>query len=406
MSEKRHSSLGIHGLNAHAAAHGIQRVRKLKQSRKYALILLGVLGVGAVVVFAQRIAKAYALEDVSRQQAMRYVTVISPKANSADNPLSLPGTLQGFTEAPIYARTNGYVSRWYKDIGDQVKQGDLLAQLEVPEVEQQLNEAKANLQLAQATFERWDALRKRDAVSNQEFEEKKNTLATATATVKRLQEQVGYSRIVAPFSGVVTRRNIDIGNLVDAGGGSRILFTLAKSDPLRVYIYVPQSYASRIKIGDKAEVLLREMPDETFVGSIVRTSGAIDTVTRTMQVEVNLPNKDGRLLPGAYAQVNIKAKGGGNATAALTLPSNTLLFRPEGIRAAVVDVDGKARLVPVTITRELGNSIEINGLKAEDKVIVNPPDSLADGDSVSVVPEKGAAGEKSKDDKEAKEGGA
>lgn len=397
MSEKRHSSLGIHGLNAHSAAHGIDRVRRLKQTQKYALVALGVLGIGAAIVVGQRFAKAYALEDVSREQAMRYVTVISPKANSADNPLSLPGTLQGFTEAPIYARTSGYVSRWHKDIGDQVKQGELLAQLEVPEVEQQLNEAKANLQLAQATFERWDALRKRDAVSNQEFEEKRNTLATATANVKRLQEQVGYSRIVAPFSGVVTRRNIDIGNLVDAGGGSRVLFTLAKSDPLRVYVYVPQSYASRVRTGDKADVSLREMPGETFSGSIVRTAGAIDTVTRTMQVEVNLPNKDGRLLPGAYVQVNIKVKGGGSASEALTLPSNTLLFRPEGIRAAVVDADGKARLKPVTIVRELGTSIEVNGLKVEDKVIVNPPDSLADGDSVSVVPEKNGADAKNKE---------
>jgi len=397
MSEKRHSSIGIHGQPAHEGAHTINRVRMLKQTQKYALLVLGVLGLGAVLVIGQRIAGANVLEDVSREQATRYVNIIAPKANASESMLRLPGTLQGFTEAPIYARTSGYVTHWYKDIGDQVKQGELLAQINAPEVEQQLNEAKANLQLAKATFDRWDALQKRDAVSNQEFEEKKNALATATAAVKRLQDQVGYSRIVAPFSGVVTRRNIDIGNLVDAGGGSRILFTLAKSDPLRVYIYVPQNYATRVKCGDKAEITLREMPGQVFSGSIVRTAGAIDTLTRTMQVEVNLPNADGRLLPGAFVQVAIKTLTAGENGGALTLPGNTLLFRPEGPRAAVVDADGKARLVPVTIARELGSDIEVNGLRLEDKVIVNPPDSLADGDVVSVISDKQDA--KSKDSK-------
>lgn len=388
MSEKRHSSIGIHGLQAHEGAHGVRRLQLLGQTRRYALLGLGVLGVGAAIVLGLRVVRAYALDEVSRDQAIRYVTVVTPRANSADSLLRLPGTLQGFTEAPIYARTSGYVSRWYKDIGDHVKQGDLLAQIDAPEVEQQLNEAKANQQLAKVTFDRWEALQKRDAVSAQEFEEKRNALATATATVKRLQEQVGYSRIVAPFSGVVTRRNIDIGNLIDAGGGSRILFTLAKSDPLRVYVYVPQNYAARIHAGDQAEVSLKEMPGERFVGSIVRTAGAIDTLTRTMQVEVNLPNGDGKLLPGAYVQVAIKTRGATTESNSLTLPSNTLLFRPEGPRAGVVDAEGKARLVPVAITRELGNEIEVSGLKPEDRVIVNPPDSLVDGDTVSVVADK------------------
>src|SRR5690606_17965257 len=252
-----------------------------------------------------------------------YVSVISPKSTAEDNLLRLPGTLQGSIEAPIYARTSGYVSRWYKDIGDQVKQGDLLAQIDAPEVVQQLNEAKAaqaqaatNLQLAKSTFERWDALRKRDAVSQQDLDEKRNALAvaqaaetSAKATVQRLQDQVGFSRIVAPFSGVITRRNIDIGNLVDAGGGSRVLFTMAKSDTLRVYVYVPQSYAPQIKTGNKAEVTLRELPGRSFTGTIARTAAAIDPLTRTMQIEIRLPNPDGVLLPGAYAQVAIKATG-------------------------------------------------------------------------------------------------
>jgi RND family efflux transporter MFP subunit len=413
MSEKRHSSLGIHGLHAQAA-QGIRRLHMLGRARKSALIVLGLLGLGAVLVVGQRIAAAYALAEVSREQAMRYVNVVSPKVARAASQLRLPGTLQGFTEAPIYARTNGYVARWYKDIGDEVKQGELLALIDTPEVVQQLNEAKAaqlqaetNLQLAKGTLDRWEALGSTNAVSRQELDEKRNAHAVAAvavtaakATVQRLQDQLGYSRIVAPFSGIITRRNIDNGNLVD---GSRLLFTLAKNDPLRVYVAVPQSYAAQVRAGDKAEVTLREMPGQSFTGSIVRTAGAIDTQSRTMQIEINLPNADGKLLPGAFAQVAIKIKPDEAAAGTLTLPSNTLLFRPEGLRAAVVSADGKVRLVPVTIARELGNQIEVNGLAVEDKVIINPSDSLVDGDSVSIVADKvndkadDKADEKSKD---------
>jgi RND family efflux transporter MFP subunit len=306
--------------------------------------------------------------------------------------------LQGTIEAPIYARSSGYVSKWYKDIGDRVRQGDLLAQIDAPEIVQQLNEAKAaqaqsvtNLQLAKSTFDRWDALRKRDAVSQQELDEKRNALAVAVAadnsskaTVQRLQDQVGFSRVIAPFDGVITRRNIDIGNLIDAGGGTRVLFTMAKSDTLRAYVYVPQNYASQIKVGAKADVTLKEMPGQTFEASIARTAGAIDTVTRTLQVEISLPNKDGRLLPGSYVQVAIKTKGA--AGDSVTVPSNVLLFRPEGPRAAVVGADGKVHLQPVTIGRELGVDVELSsGVKASDRLIVNPADSLNEGDTVNVA---------------------
>ncbi|HEY6773271.1 MAG TPA: efflux RND transporter periplasmic adaptor subunit, partial [Oxalicibacterium sp.] len=227
MTQDRHSSIGIHGLHEHEAAHGFKRILLLKRMQRVALAILGVLLIGGLIVMGLRFAKGSALAETSREQQMRYVSVISPKSSAQDNLLRLPGTLQGSIEAPIYARTSGYVSKWYKDIGDQVKQGDLLAQIDAPEVVQQLNEAKAaqvqavtNLQLAKSTFERWDALRKRDAVSQQDLDEKRNALAvaqaaetSAKATVQRLQDQVGFSRIVAPFSGVITRRNIDIGNL-------------------------------------------------------------------------------------------------------------------------------------------------------------------------------------------------
>jgi multidrug efflux system membrane fusion protein len=387
MSETRHSSLGIHGLHAHERAHGFNRIRMLKRMHRVVLLILAVLLIGAAIVVALRFAKGSALAETSKEQQARYVTVISPKSVDGNNVLTLPGTLQGSIEAPIFARTSGYVAKWYKDIGDQVKQGDLLAQIDTPEVVQQLNEAKANLQLAQATFERWDALRKRDAVSQQEFDEKQNTLATARATVQRLQDQVNYSRIVAPFAGVITRRNIDIGNLVDAGGGSRVLFTLAKSDPLRAYVYVPQNYATQVKTGDKVDVTLREMPGQTFTATIARTAGAIDTLTRTMQVEVTLPNRDGKLLAGSYVQVAIKTKGGEGG--GLIVPSNVLLFRPEGLRAALVDANGKVHLQPVKIGRELGQEVELStGVTANDRLIVNPADSLNEGDVVSVVTPK------------------
>lgn len=401
MSENRHSSIGIHGLHEHEGAHGFNRLRLLKRMQRVALVIVALLLIGAVIVVALRIARGSALAETSREQQVRYVSVINPMDAAQDSVLRLPGTLQGSIEAPIYARTNGYVTHWYKDIGDQVKQGDLLAQIDTPEVAQQLNEAKAaqaqavtNLQLAKSTFDRWDALRKRDAVSQQELDEKRNAMAFATAanasanaTVQRLQDQLGYSRIVAPFAGVITRRNIDIGNLVDAGGGSKILFTLAKSDPLRVYVYVPQSYAPQVKAGNTAEVTLRELPGQTFTGTIARTSGAIDTVTRTMQVEIRLPNPNGDLLPGSYAQVAIKAKGGERTS--LTVPSNTLLFRPEGTRVAVVGADGKVHLRPVVIGRELGVDVELSsGVTAGDRLIVNPSDSLNEGDMVNVAAAK------------------
>jgi RND family efflux transporter MFP subunit len=400
MSENRHSSIGIHGLHAHEGAHGFNRIRLLKRMQRVALLILGILLIGAAIIVALRFAKGSALAETSNEQQTRYVTITTPKAANANSTLNLPGTLQGSIEAPIYARTNGYVTRWYKDIGDPVKQGDLLAQIDAPEIVQQLNEAKAaqaqavtNLQLAKSTFDRWDALRKRDAVSQQELDEKRNALAFAVAaetsskaTVQRLQDQVGYSRIVAPFAGVITRRNIDIGNLIDAGGGSRVLFTLAKSDTLRAYVYVPQNYAQQIKVGAKADVTLKEMPGQVFEASIARTAGAIDTVTRTMQVEIRLPNSDGKLLPGSYVQVAIKTRGGENTS--MVVPSNVLLFRPDGLRAAVVGADGKVHLQPVTIARELGADVEIVGLKTSDQVIVNPSDSLNDGDVVNVAAAK------------------
>ena len=399
MSEDRHASIGIQGLHSHAAAIGVQRLHLFQRAKWIACIVIACLLAGAAIVVSQRINHAHALDDAARSQSQLFVTVISPKRASAASMLTLPGTLQGMIEAPIYARTTGYVQHWYKDIGEHVRQGDLLAQLAVPEVTQQLLEARAaqdqaatNAQLANSTLVRWEALRLRDAVSQQELDERRNTAALASASqaataanVRRLQELVGYSRITAPFSGVVTKRNIDIGTLIDAGSGSKLLFTVAQLDPLRVYVYVPQAYAPHIQVGAATEITFKEIPGKVFNGKIVRTSGAIDPATRSLQVEITLPNADGKLMSGAYAQVAIK--GLGDTAGALTVPGNTLLFRPEGPRVAIVQNDGKIRLQAVTISRELGGAVELaEGVRLQDKLVINPPDSLATGDAVQIAP--------------------
>ncbi len=398
MSKTRHAAIGIHH-PVNGKRPPVTRLRLLRRVHLFALLLIGVLIIGIVIVASIRAARADALAQTAREQSTRYVIVTQPTAVSGDYLLRLPGSLQALVEAPIYARVGGYLTRWYKDIGDPVKQGELLAQLDAPELTQQLNEALAlqrqtatNLKLAESTFERWEALRKRDAVSPQEFDEKRNGLAVANAaaaaslaTVKRLQEQVGYSRITAPFAGVITRRNIDIGNLIDAGSGTKLLFTLAKSDQLRAYIYVPQNYAPQVKIGDKADITLREMPGRKFSGTIVRTAKAIDPITRTLQVEVSLTNDNGVLLPGAYAEVAIRTKAS-EANKVVAVPGNTLLFRPDGPRVGVVNAEGKVHLQPVKISREMGIDIELSsGLSIGDRIIVNPPDGLAEGDMVTVA---------------------
>lgn len=398
MSENRHASMGIHGLQAHAAAHGIRRLKLFRRAKWAAFLFILVLLIGAAIVIGLRFARAQTLNEATQSQSQLFVNVITPKRASASSVLVLPGTLQGAIEAPIYARTAGYVQRWYKDIGEHVNQGDLLAQLAVPEVAQQLLEARAaqdqaatNARLAKSTLARWEALRLRDAVSQQELDERRNTVALASATqastaasVRRLQELVGYGRITAPFAGVVTKRNIDIGTLIDAGSSSKVLFTVAQLNPLRVYVYVPQAYATQIKIGAATEITFKEMPGKIFSGKIVRSSGAIDPVTRTLQVEIMLPNTDGKLMAGAYAQVAIKSLG--DTANTVSVPGNTLLFRPEGPRVAIVDSAGKVRLQAVTISRELGGVVELaDGVHLQDKLIVNPPDSLTSGDAVHII---------------------
>ena len=397
---ERHNTIGIHGLHQHEAAHGIHRVAMLRRTRQLALLVLIALLLGGGAVMALRMARAGELKETTRESVKLYVNVIQPRALDGQAKLTLPGTLQGMAETPVYARIGGYVAHWYKDIGARVKKGELLAEIATPEVEQQLaqaraarQQAQASLQLAQTSFERWQALRQRDAVTQQELDERRNSLkqgeaavAASNADVHRLEQLLSFNRIVAPFDGVVTSRNVDVGNLIDAGNGGapKQMFALAQIDPLRLYIAVPQSYTQRVRPGQSARVSLSELPGRSFAGSVVRTAGAIDPLTRTMQVEINLPNHDGVLLPGAYVQVSLDTAG--HAEPVLSVPNNALLFRPSGTQLAVVDEAGRVHLKPITVGRDLGVNVEIReGLAAADRVIVNPPDSLTEGDTVQAT---------------------
>ncbi len=312
--------------------------------------------------------------------------------------LALPGTLQAYTEAPIYARTSGYLKKWYKDIGGHVKTGDVLADIDTPEVDQELSQAKAtreqvaaNLSLAKSSADRWVALRKSDAVSEQESDERQSayvqlqgTLAASDANVRRLEDLESFTHVLAPFDGVVTRRNVDVGTLVNAGNGGsqQALFTVAQMDPIRVYVNVPEMSAAAIRTGLSASLELGQYPGEQFDGHVVRTAESIDPGTRTLLTEVDVPNRQGRLLPGGYTQVHMKV---GSTAPRLQVPVNALLFRAEGLRAVVVDANHRTHLRPLTIGRDYGTSLEVlQGLSADDWIVLNPADSLDEGQDVHV----------------------
>ena len=360
-----------------------------------AVLALLVLAGGRTVF--SRISNARALESGAQERNRMYVRVAQPNSNGAGLNLALPGTLQGFVQAPISARASGYLKRWHKDIGSRVKQGDLLAEIETPEIDQQLSQAMAARQqaassadLTRSTLERWEALRKKDVVSQQELDEKRSAdaqaranLAAADANVERLKQTESFKRVVAPFSGVITRRNVDVGDLIDAGGGAgRALFVLAQTDPLRVYVNVPQSYAHLVKVGQQVVVTMTELRGSGFKGEISRTAASIDAATRTMQVEVTLPNKEGALMPGAFVQVALPLQPSG----VTTIPTNALMIRAEGQRVAAVGADNKVHLRPVRVGRNYGEAIEVlDGVTPADRLVLNPPDSLNDGDEVSVI---------------------
>ncbi len=326
--------------------------------------IVAALAVGTVIVFILRSFHAEALDAATALHAKQYVTTVKPSTGSGGQPLTLPGTLQGIIEATVYARSNGYVVRWYKDIGARVKQGDLLAEIAAPEVDQELSQAEATraqidagAKLAKSTADRWQSLREKDAVTQQDLDERlsayrqaESNLAAAQANVARLRNLQGFNKVIAPFTGVVTRRNIDVGDLIDAGNGGvgKALFSLAQVDPLRLYVFVPQVYADQVKVGDAVTISLPERDGEQYKGSIARTAGAIDTASRTMQVEIRIPNPNGTLIAGSYVQammpVNYDKK-------VLVVPTNVLLFRPDGPRVATIDGTGRVTLRAVKLAR-------------------------------------------------------
>src|SRR5216683_8413719 len=371
--------------------------------KKHSYILLVVLGVlliaGAAVALVIRLGERHALAKETEVLAVPSVIVIQPKVAPPQEELVLPSSLEAYTESPIYARTSGYLQHWYKDIGSHVQKGQLLADIETPEIDQELmqaraarNQAEAQLDLAKTSAQRWDTLRKMDAVAQQETDEKSSgyaqaqaSLASSTANVRRLEQLESFKHIYAPFSGVITKRNTDIGALINAGnsGTNQELFVVAQIDPIRVYVDVPEIYAPSVRDHLNATIELQAFPGRRFFGSIVRTSDSIDLVTRTLRTEIDVLNHDGLLFPGSYAQghfvVNV-------AAVRMSVPVNALLFRAEGPRAAVVGADGKVHLKPVIIGRDYGNDVEIlGGLDPSENIILNPSDSLEEGQPVHVI---------------------
>jgi RND family efflux transporter MFP subunit len=377
--------------------------RHKKNRRPQWWILLLAVATAVVIVVAgilPRIQARTALRRETAEMAIPAVVVVQPKRSAPAQEIVLPANVQAFADAPIYARTNGYLRRWYVDIGSRVKEGQLLAEIDTPEVNQQLRQsladlatAQANLNLSKITSERYAGLLKTDSVSKQEsdnaagdYEAKQANLQSAQANVKRLEELKSFQKIYAPFSGVITARNTDVGALIDSGssGGVRTeLFHIVQPDKLRVYVSVPQVYSQAAKPGLTAELTLSEFPGRPFEGKLVRTANAIDPASRTLLVEIAVNNPTGQLFTGSYAEVHLKLP---TAASAFILPVNTLLFRAEGLRIATVGEGQKVELKPITIGHDFGSEVEvIAGLSGRENVIVNPPDSVVTGETVRIA---------------------
>lgn len=374
---------------------------------------LAVLGLAALLVavlgVASRVRARAALKEKTLAAAAPVVVVVKPIGGDPANELILPGNVEAFTDAPIYARTSGYVKAWYADIGTAVAKGQKLAEIESPEVDQQLHQARADLktaeaneELARVTADRLARLVDSQAISRQEYDNavsayaaRQAETASAKANVGRLEQLVAFEQITAPFAGTITARNTDVGQLVDAGsaGTGRELFRIATREKLRVFVEVPQDDSPSAKIGVPVDLTLAERPGKRYPGKITRTANAIDATTRTLRVEVDLDNPGGEILSGAFGQVHLKLE---NPTPALLVPVSALLFRSEGPRIATVAQGNKVLLLPVVIGRDFGTQIEItSGLTPDASVIDSPPDSLVDGEEVrvaaSTTPSTGAA---------------
>ena len=367
--------------------------------------ILLIIAVGAVIlaylIFSGLTSRAHANSALEREtlaDSVPTVSVVRPQVTPGEDEVLLPGNMQAFTDTPIWARASGYLKAWYVDIGAHVKQGQLLAQIEAPEVDQQLlqareqvNTSQANLKLAQITAERYSGLFKTDSIAKQDVDNAVQNSAASAATVKsaqanvtRLEEMVGYEKVYAPFDGVITMRNVDVGALVDADTNTsgKELFHLASNTTLRVYVSVPEAYSRAANSGATAYLTLNEFPGRKFRGTIVRNADSIDVNSRTLLVEVDVKNPTGELLPGSYVSVHLKLPV---KVEAVTVPSNTLLFRSEGLRIAVVR-NGRTALVPVVLGHDYGDQVQIlSGITANDSVISNPSDSIVSGQQVHIA---------------------
>ena len=369
------------------------------------IVAVVVLIAGTVVIrgIHSRINAAAVVKERTLEESIPSVTVIHPKRGELKEEIALPGNIQAFVDAPVYARTNGYLKKWYFDIGSRVKTGDLLAEIDSPEIDQQLSQAKAqlataqaNLKLAEITMNRDLGLMK-DAIPKQDvdnavgaYDAGKATVAAQSANVRQLEQLVAFQRVVAPFDGLITARNTDIGQLVNAGNGgaAQELFRISSTDKLRIFVSVPQMYSQAAIVGVAADLTLPEAPGRHYTGRVARNTGMIDPTTRTLLTEVDIDNSSGKLMPGAYAEVHLKLPAG---TAALVVPVTALIFRSEGLEVAVVRDGNRAEMVHVTEGRDFGTEVEItSGVTAEDSVIINTPDSLTSGAPVRVEPATGA----------------
>ncbi len=394
MTEKTHEDLALYSSGGDGHLRLPPREKVWRNARRAGLILLAVLALGSARVMMVRASAKADLETQSLESQRLFVKTISPAPTKNSGTLNLPATLRGDNETAIYARVPGYVHSFLVDIGSRVKSGQVLAELDTPELDQQLasakaqlDTAKANTVLARVALERWKKLFAQDSVARQDLDQHQNAFdtsvaqeAAALANVQQLLEMTAFKRVLSPFDGVITQRNVDLGNLINAGGGGVALFSMAKTDPLRVFIDAPQAYSRQILVGADVGVTQTEIPGRVFHGVVSRIAGAIDATTRTQRVELSLPNPDGTLAPGAYVNVSLPLAPKGP----LSIPANTLLFRAEGPNVAVVDDEGRAHLRMVAIANDLGATLEISqGVGPQDKVIVNPPDLLADGDRVT-----------------------
>jgi RND family efflux transporter MFP subunit len=389
-----------HNKNPHNERLVVDTTTHLGRGPVITVIVLGVLLL--VAIFAGILSRHHAesrLANETQASTIPDVFVMHPANGAASQELRLPANTEAFVDTPIYSRTNGYLQKWFADIGTPVKAGELLAIVQTPEVDQQVqqaeaevNTARANEELAETTATRWKNLLAKNAVSHQEADQASSDLTArqaalnaAQANFRRLQQMQGFERIYAPFSGIITARNVDIGSLIQAGDSNTPhaeLFHISSIDKLRLFVPVPEVYTSNVHTGETLRITSDAFPGDTFTGIIARTSDAIDPATRTLRAEVDLDNPSHKLLPGQYAFVHLPIPATQGST---TLPANTVLFRAEGLRVGIVDANNRVHLQPIQIGHDYGATLEItSGLQPNDQVIINPSDSLAEGQQVHI----------------------